>query len=63
MPNMNGLEAGKELRRLYGNSFKLILITGNVLTAEEEQSREIFDKILLKPCSKNDLKLCLDGLK
>ena len=60
MPNMNGFEAGKELRRLYGDTFKMYLVTGNVLSAEEEQIKSIFDRVILKPFSKDVLQSCLE---
>ena len=60
MPELNGLEAAKELRQKYGQAFQIYLLTGNVtISLTELDEIGIIDGILTKPCSKFDLKRCL----
>ena len=63
MPNMNGLLAAKEIRRLYGSnkhetsSPTIVLLTGDGFSDYSEDIESgIIDKVLLKPCNKEDLK-------
>jgi len=58
MPNLNGLEASKKLRELYGNEFKIFLITGNVLFEQPEEFK-VFNGVLNKPCSRKELNTIL----
>lgn len=60
MPNMNGLEAAKKLREKFGNTFRIYLLTGNV-TIPLSDEIGVFDGVLTKPCSKQDLKKCLEN--
>ncbi|EFC42091.1 predicted protein [Naegleria gruberi] len=59
MPNMDGIEAAKELKRLYGNSVKIIILTGNS-AVNVESLKGIVDGLLEKPCCKEDLRKCID---
>jgi len=55
MPNLNGIDAAKELRKKHGNDFKIFLLTGNVMAIEEDYT-SIIDKVIIKPVSKLTLK-------
>lgn len=55
MPNLNGIKAAQELRKRFGNDFKIYLLTGNVMACEEDYS-SIIDKVVIKPVSKTNLK-------
>ena len=62
MPNLNGLEASKKLRELYGNEFKIFLITGNALFEQPEEFK-VFNGVLNKPCSRKELNTILQGVQ
>ena len=55
MPKMNGVQAAQELRKRYGHEVKIFLLTGNVMAKNEQNIEEIFDGVLFKPCSKQEL--------
>ena len=63
MPNMNGLEAAKELRARHGKGFKIYVLTANVLTENMEGLTDCVDGVLYKPCSKQDLRKCFEILE
>ena len=55
MPNMNGLEAARELRKQYGFDFKIFVLTANVTIVDSYDINEVINRVLTKPCSKKDL--------
>ena len=62
MPNMDGLSAAKDLRKRYGKKVKIFLLTGNVTMRDAEGLEDIVDGVLTKPCSKENLRKCLEGI-
>ena len=62
MPNVNGLEAARELRKRYGYEFKIFVLTANVTVVDLNGVNEVIDGLLTKPCSKKDLMdICLNN--
>jgi len=59
MPNMNGMDAAKIIREQYGFGVKIYLLTGNILMKTTEGVLDVFDDVIIKPCSKEDLKRIL----
>jgi len=60
MPNMSGLEAAKELRSRYGHTFKVFVLTGNVMIKNCPEIATVTDGVLTKPCTKKELlEICL----
>ena len=55
MPNMDGLQAAEEIRKLHGDGVKIILLTADALK-DRNNYRELVDSVLFKPCSKQELK-------
>ena len=62
MPNLDGIDAAKELRKKYGKKMKIFLLTGNVTMRDAKGLEDIVDGVLTKPCSKENLRKCLDGI-
>ncbi|KAF0980352.1 hypothetical protein FDP41_013566 [Naegleria fowleri] len=79
MPNMDGIQAAKEIRSRYGSqSPKIVLVTGDVCCNGHQENGHhhsckdcpyspvsmhgLVDKVLLKPCTKDDLKRTINEL-
>ena len=63
MPNMNGIDATRKLRSMYGNSVKIYILTGDVTLMNDSSIQNITDGVLTKPSSKNDIERCLEILR
>ena len=63
MPHLDGLQAAKMLRSKYGDQFKIFLLSANDMARTCDCVVENFDGFLTKPCSKFDLKQCLQSLR
>ena len=61
MPNMDGLEAAQELRKMHGSSIKILLLTADGLK-EQKNVGGVIDSVLHKPCSKQELKSHMEQL-
>jgi len=56
MPNMNGVELSKEIRKKVGDKVKIIMFTGWGMTYDEyEKNKHIIDHIVQKPAEINHL--------